>query len=233
MKELNLPNNVFFFGEAFQQPRHNVLKYNSVPAGNVALFAAVHVPENTWLPYEDIWEWAELFGIGIVPLLQQGLFDKPPLETLEQLLTVESCLGGPNIEGIVVKNLHQDWQIGEQYVPFLTGKFVSEKFKEVHRNKSYGKSEKKGHFQELAESFKTEPRWEKSFQHLREAGKLSLDLPDIGLLVSEVHRDILEEESDNIKDALFRIFKGEILRTSTKGLAEWYKKKLVEIDQDS
>jgi hypothetical protein len=68
----------------------------------------------------------------------------------------------------------------------------------------------------------------KAVQHLRDQGLLVGEPKDIGLLVKEVDRDIKEEEADNIKDALYKLAIGEILRKAKNGLPEFYKAKLIE-----
>ena len=73
-----------------------------------------------------------------------------------------------------------------------------------------------------------DPPWRlKSVQHLKEEGELTKSLKDIGLIIRAVQQDIIEEETDNIKNELFNKFRDDILRTATKGLPEWYKDKLL------
>lgn len=226
---LPLPNDIFFFGETLQRKKHNVLTYDKVPKKHIALFGALHISEQTWLSYEDLWEWAEYFNIDCVPLIDQGILDLKGTDLLEmfkQYLNTESYLGGPNIEGIVIKNLHNDMMIGEQYVPFLTGKYVSEAFKEVHRKKSYGIGERKSKLEILSESYRNEARWHKALQHLKETNNDIKKLQTIGDLIARVKQDVSEECSEEIKDALWDIFKGEILRKATHGLPEWFKELL-------
>lgn len=65
-------------------------------------------------------------------------------------------------------------------------------------------------------------------QHLRDEGKL-LDAPqDIGPLLRELSRDLLEEEGETIREDLFRMHVKDLLRTAGRGLPEWYKERLAE-----
>ena len=48
----------------------------------------------------------------------------------------------------------------------------------------------------------------------------------------EVYTDIEEEEKENIKDQLYAIYKGDIMKYATFGLAQWYKEKLVKGEED-
>ena len=78
------------------------------------------------------------------------------------------------------------------------------------------------------ESFRTEARWEKAIQHLKEKGELENQPKDIGKLFKEVQEDIEGEERENVKEFLWQEFKGALLRKSTAGLPQWYKEKLAK-----
>ena len=78
------------------------------------------------------------------------------------------------------------------------------------------------------ERFKTEARWEKALIHLKEKGELENSVRDIGKLIKEVQKDIKEEESEYIKNHLYKIFIKDILQTAIRGLPEWYKNQLLE-----
>lgn len=70
-------------------------------------------------------------------------------------------------------------------------------------------------------------QWNK-FYNFEERGELEGTPRDIGKLLKEVYTDIEEEEQENIKDQLYSIFKSDIMKYATHGLAQWYKTKLVE-----
>ena len=76
---------------------------------------------------------------------------------------------------------------------------------------------------EFIESFRTEGRMRKAMQHLRERGLLTESLKDIGPLIVEVKKDIREEETQTIKDFLYKQFIEQIERKAVAGLPEWYK----------
>lgn len=46
----------------------------------------------------------------------------------------------------------------------------------------------------LYDSYRTEARWQKAVQHLRDEGKLLGEPKDIGPLMAEIWRDLVEEE---------------------------------------
>lgn len=149
-------------------------------------------------------------------------------EEIKELIKKESVLGGVEMEGIVVKNYSKPFLLGGQPIPLMAGKFVSEKFKETHREKWGDEHSSKGKFKTFCESFKTEARWEKSIQHLKEKGELENSPRDIGKLLKEINLDIEAEEKENIKTWLYNEFRREVLATATKGFPEFYKNKLLE-----
>jgi len=86
----------------------------------------------------------------------------------------------------------------------------------------------KGKFDVLKENYRTEARWNKAIQHLKENGELTGTPKDIGGLLKEIYVDIETEEKENIKDQLYSIYKSDIMKYATHGLAQWYKEKLVK-----
>ena len=217
-----MPDRIVCYGEYLQKPKHNALAYSRIPKNNIILFGMIGTDD---LVQENIDPYAELLDLERVPVLYRG-----KINTIEHLLSFfdrESILGGSKIEGVVVKNFFRRFLLGGQPMPLMAGKVVSEAFKETHREK-WGQNTGKGQFETFKESFRTEARWQKAIQHLQERGQLENAPKDIGALVKEVQQDILTEETESIKNWLFKEFKPEILRKSTAGLPEYYKKKLME-----
>lgn len=218
-----LPDGMIFYAEYLKKPKHNTLKYDRVPVNHLILFGVMHVSQkfNT-----DIRGYAEMLGIEVVPVIYSGKIKD--VKELFGMLDRESVLGGQKIEGIVVKNYHRQFLLGGQPMPLMAGKFVSESFKEVHRER-WGKEEVgKNRMEVFKESLRTEARWEKAAQRLRDSGELKNAPQDIGNLIKMVQIDIEEEEKEFIKDFLWNEFKNDIKRKSTAGLPEWYKKRLME-----
>lgn len=214
-------------GEYLRKPQHNALTYNRVPTGHIIIFDIMTGLED-YMSYRDKANEAARLGFECVPLLYQGpLRPETAVEFFNKLLELESCLGGPKIEGVVIKQL--DVQLYSPDKKPLIGKYVSEAFKEVHR-KEWGKANPKGTdiVTAIADRYRTEARWHKAIQHMREGGKLTESPKDIGPLLKEIIVDIQKECTDEIAQALFRWAWPTISRRCIAGFPEFYKEKLLE-----
>ncbi len=223
--EDRLPDNVFFYGEYFQKPRHSTLAYDRIPTNHIALFGVYDGTTRVYAGYEYIKKWADILGVDAVPIIHQGTYS--PSEVLELVKDRVSYLGGQNIEGVVVK-AYKPWLfLGQIPLSVMAGKYVTEAFKEVHGTDWTKLNTSKGKLDVLKDNFRSEARWNKAVQHIKEAGLLEGSPRDIGPLIKEVQRDLREEEKENIKEQLWVIFNKDILSVATGGLPQWYKEKIV------
>jgi len=220
-----LVDNVVFHGEVVSKKKHNVLTYDKIPKNAVMLYGVRDLITDTLSQYKDIAGCAEELGCDVVPLLFEGILEDKA--DLMNYITGTSVLGGVDKEGIVIKN-YEPILIANQLLPITCAKFVNEAFKEVHTNKMYGNSAKKNAVELLKEAFCTEARWQKGVIHLEERGELDEAPRDIGFLMKEIHKDIEEEEKENIKEELWNIYRKDIMRVAVRGCAEWYKEQLLK-----
>lgn len=232
-KSLDLHDGWVYRGEYLQSPKHNTLKYNCVPPGYIIIFDIQTGPEAYLSPIEKRTE-SHRIGLGCVPVFLGDLPGTVNMtrELAEELLQKDSCLGGCKIEGFVVKN----YNLFTAEKKIAIAKFVSEAFKEKHAHEWKVSNPGAGDFVEiLIASLKTEARWNKAVQHLREVGSITDSPQDIGMLINEVQADTLKEESDFIRDRLYAHFIGQINRGVIRGLPEWYKARLASFvpEQDS
>lgn len=210
-------------GEYLKTPKQNVLAYARIPTGNIILFD-VNPEYETYLPYDQKFEEAQRLGLECVPLIG-GVREAPEPDWVLSLLDRVSILGGTKIEGLVFKNYEQFGQ--DKHA--LMGKFVSEAFKEIQSGEWRRMNPTQSDITAmLTGKYRTPARWQKAVQHLREAGELDQSPRDIGPLMREVGVDVLKEEQDAIKDALFKHFWPKIQRGITAGLPEWYKEELLK-----
>jgi hypothetical protein len=212
----------YFYCEYLQKPKHNILCYERVPENNLILFG-VRIEGNGYISkYNQLEKWGRILGLETVPILYHGKVNS--YEELSKYLETPSCLGKETVEGIVIKNYNETVLIGGNLYPVF-GKYVRESFKEKH-NKEWTTG--KDRVQMFIDSFRTEARWDKVIQHLKEKGELVNEPKDIGILLKEIERDLLEEEELNIKNGLYKLFKDQILRKARAGFPEYYKAKLLE-----
>lgn len=210
-------------GEYLAKPKHNTLAYGRVPKKHVVLFD-IELAPYTFAPLEYVENAAADLGFDFAPVLFEGV---ATLDLLRQILADSaSILGGP-VEGLVIKP--KDHALWGRDKKVLMAKLVAEDFKEKHETE-WKKSNpgKTDILASLVERYRTEARWAKAVQHLRELGALKGEPSDIGLLMREVPEDILRDSTDEIRDALFDAFSKQVLRGATKGLPEWYKRQLAE-----
>lgn len=208
--------------EYLQKPKHNTLAYGRVPSGHLALYDVETGPQCYLTPEEKAEEAARI-GIDCVPLVYAGMVSDQ--SQLTAMLDRESFLGGQKIEGVVIKNYSQftdDKKVA-------MAKVVCASFKE--KNATNWRAEnptKTDVVQAIIAALKTEARWHKAVQHLRERGELSESPADIGKLIKEAQADIEKEERDWIANELLKHSIQQILRGSIAGLPEWYKGLLSE-----
>ena len=208
----------WFYCEYLQKPKHNTLVYERIPKNHLVLFDADVV---AWVGRKNLIDFADQLEIDVVPELHRG---EITVDDLKALLTTPSFLGGQTVEGLVIKNYNELIAIGGRTYPVFC-KLVNEEFKERHQ-KDWKKRSSKGKLEDYLESFCADARWIKAVQRMREDGTLEYQPRDIGTLVKLVQADIREEEIENIKEELYKLYIGDITRTAVRGLAEWYKAQL-------
>lgn len=211
-------------GEVLCRPRHNTLTYDRVPRHNVVLFD-INAGEENYMPYDRVVQEATRLDLEVVPLIHEGMVESA--DQLKSYLETISFLGGQKIEGVVVKPV--GYALFGADNKALMGKYVSEAFKEIHGGEWRKNNPSQNDVLErVALAYKTPVRWNKAIQHLREVGQIEDSPKDIGKVLVEVHRDVLKECEQEIKDALWTAAWPKIARIITAGLPEWYKKELLE-----
>jgi hypothetical protein len=215
-----LPDGMCFSGEYLMKPKHNTLCYSRVPQNHIIIFDVRDGDESYWSEMERT-VIARQLGFETIPVLHRGPI--ADIESVQALLQRESILGGPNVEGIVVK----DYTRFGQDKKVLMAKYVSEAFKEVHGTEWRKANPTSGDIiHDLIESYRVEARWNKAVQRLRDLGVLTETPADIGPLMKAVVEDVYKEEEDAIRDVLFKKAWKHIGRGITGGLPEWYKLRL-------
>lgn len=222
----NIPDNYTFYGEYLKKPKHNTLAYDRIPRNHIALFGVYNYATKEFYGYDEIQRWADTLGIDAIPLIKRG--ESSPQEVLDLVKERVSYLGGQNIEGVVVK-AYKPWLfLGQIPLTVKSGKYVTEAFKEVHIKNWKAENTNKGQLEVAVLQYRSEARWNKAVQHLRDDGSLTGTPKDIGPLLREVRVDIETEEKEAIKAQLWSIYKEKFLRSATEGLPQWWKEQLVK-----
>jgi hypothetical protein len=209
-------------GEYLSKPKHNVLAYDRIPAQHIILFD-VNTAHEEYLDYRGMVDEAIDLGLEPVPHIFSGMVEDA--ETILRMIDRVSVLGGQNCEGVVVKNYSRFGMDGK----CMMGKYVSEKFKEVHQGEwKKANPSGKDFIGQLGDKYRSEARWEKAVQHLKESGNFHDSPRDIGNLIISVRQDIIEECSAEISSALLKYAWGQIERRTVAGLPEWYKERLLK-----
>lgn len=221
-QQSKIPPGPVFRGESVQSPKHNSLAYERVPHGNLVLFDVEEQPHQFQPPWMKRVQ-ADFLGLEVVPSYFSGIVESRG--QLEALLEARPFLGGPMIEGVVIKA----YGVYGPDKKTLMAKWVRPEFVELHATEWKKSNPSKADLlEDLGKRFATPARWEKAVLHLREQGYIEDSPRDIGRLISEVRDDVAKEEVDRIKDALWSRFQREILGGATRGLPEWYKARLVD-----
>lgn len=205
--------------EYLEKPKHNTIAYARIPKNHLVLFDVMFGLEAYLAPQLVAGE-ARALGLEEVPVLFTGRVESQAM--FEAMLESESVLGGSKVEGVVVKN----YSLFTQEKKMAIGKYVRESFKEEHKQSW---KEGKDIVQQIVNHYKTDARWQKAIQHLRDSGELEGSPRDIGKLMLEVPADILKEHEQEIKDRLFEFHWLQIRRALTAGLPEWYKAELMKV----
>lgn len=212
-----------FYGEYLREPRHNTLQYERIPTNMLAIFGMWSKETDVFCRYHTICSYADSMEFEAVPLI--GVFKSSPEEIIELTKTVQSKLGGPKLEGVVIKNYEKDSLVGRAVFPIMTAKFVTDSFKEVNKTWKANHTNK-GQWESFKDQFATEARWLKAVQSMRDRGILLGEPKDIGQIMNFVMKDISEECQDEIKEWLWKYYGKELLRDASKGVPNWYKEQL-------
>jgi len=208
--------------EYLRVPKHNSLCYARVPRNHLVLFD-IGVALETYADYRTLVYTARDLEIEAIPIYSTQEMN---LETFQRFMGHESFLGGQTVEGVVIKNYGEFCQ---KTGHVLMGKYVSEKFKEIHSSEwKLNNPGRKDVMEILIAKYRSEARWEKAVYHLRDGGILQDAPQDIGPLMKIVAPDIEAECKEEIQEVLWKYFWPQISRGVTAGLPEWYKKRLLD-----
>lgn len=245
-----LAPNYLYRGEVLNSPKHNTIKYDRVPEGNIILFDVMKSEEGTlfgeYVSRKGLEAEARCLELEFVPLLSSNLFnsfneyessitnplnqefDKRINSYLDNLLETNSILGGSKIEGLVFKQIIPKFltRYGAEDSLIIV-KYVSAKFRELNKvNWKEHKLSITDVVSDFTESVNKEAVYEKGLQRLRDSGVLTNSLNDIGPLIGDVARDFVLESEEILKEKMWNWAKKIIGRKISQGIPDWYKERL-------
>jgi len=223
----------YIYGEYLSKPKQNAIPYARTPKHYIIIF---DVQENKrWLRPKEKEEFAMQFDLEAVPVLWEGDGKEFTAEVQEKILKQPSILGHQagfnHIEGFVIKTYDRFYNLNEypQYknsdFPWLSCKVVNDEFKEKNKEENPNRGQK---LQDLKDAYRTEARVLKAIQYCRDRGELKGDLSDLQFIIPRMSEDIVEENKEDIKNALWKMFGKEIVGYALKIAPEVYKKVLYE-----
>lgn len=216
---------LYYRGEYLQKRKHNAKVYARIPDRHFIIYDIAKSGEH-YMTYNEKRSEAERIGLEVVPRYFQGITTEEEVrEWAKSWLENNVSILGGSIEGIVIKNYSEIGRDGK----VLMAKVVDKDFQEINKANWKTENPSSGDFTvKMIDRYRTEARWRKAVQHLRDNGQLEGVPKDIGKLLAELDRDITEECAEEIKELLYTHYAPKILRGSKGGFPEWYKKLLKE-----
>lgn len=224
-----------YYGEVMATESQNTLTYDTIPDGHFILFDIWDIENEEWLSEAAVANWAVNFGVEPAETLFIGTGgDFDSLDSLveyceEEYLTEESFLGGPRMEGVVIKNRDAT----TPHDRLCAAKIVRDDFKERNqKNWKQQENDQKTVVENIIEEQNKENRWEKVVQHAAEDGTLDGEMADLADLFPRLREDITDEIGPEAKERLWEAVEGDIFRALKSGFAEYYQERLLEEDDD-
>lgn len=221
-----IPEQYFYYGEAFCGPKHSTLRYSVTPRGHLALWGVSTQDGADWFPYDGVTTFAQSMDLDQVARIDLG--DDVTAEAIVAYVASapESQLGGVALEGVVIKNFDQTSYERDLVHTLTCAKYVNEQFKETNATVWKSENTPGGRWNAFKGQFVTEARCNKVIMRMAEDGILRGEPKDIGQFINYIQRDIGEECKQEITEFLWQHFGKELLREATKGAPEWYKEQL-------
>jgi hypothetical protein len=218
-----------YHGEAICSTNHGVVKYERVPKYYVVLYDLTTLDGKYQHPATMKAE-ATRLGLEAAPVLYFN-FDRSisPYEVCQRLVDeiaagkIKSMLGGTP-EGVVLK--HESFVSRGKTVATKL-KLVTPAFRESHAMKQHKEqATPASSIEEIGKAYSLEARFHKSYQHLRDAGKLKHVMEDVIKIKEELDDDLERECRDEIMMYLWAELAPYVKRACRTGFDDWYKNKL-------
>lgn len=222
----NILNPTYIYhGESICRIKHNVIAYSRTPAYYFIVYDIFDITTNKYLSLENKKEETTRVGLEMVSVLYHN--DDPEInpytmctKLMDQIESgeIKSCLGG-TLEGIVLKH-HAFTQNNKITATKL--KYVTDKFKERHVIKQPKVEMSTDEFlNNLGNSFCTEARFHKAYQHLLESGKIT-GKNDLDKIIEELNNDFDKEYQEEVMLLLWVEFSPLIKKLARNNVGVWF-----------
>jgi len=221
-----------YHGEAICATNHGVVKYERMPKYYVVLYDLTTLDGKYQHPAVVDTE-ARRLGLEAAPVLYLN-FDCSisPYEVCQRLVDeiaagkIKSLLGGTP-EGVVLK--HESFVSRGKTVATKL-KLVTPAFRESHAMKQHKEqATPASSIEEIGKAYSLDARFQKSYQHLRDAGKIKHVMEDALKIKEELDDDLERECRDEIMMYLWAELAPYVKRACRTGFDEWYKNKLAAL----
>ncbi len=227
-----LNQNYIYHGESICRIKHNVIAYSRTPINYFIIYDIYDITTNKYVSLETKKEETKRIGLEMVAILYYNSDPETnPYTTctklIEQIETgeLQSCLGG-TLEGIVLKH-HEFSQNNKVSATKL--KYVTNKFKERHVIKQPKVELSADDFlNSLGNSFCTEGRFHKAYQHLVESGKITennVKRNDLDKIIGELNTDFDKEYQEELMLLLWTEFSPHIKKLARNNVGIWFMNK--------
>lgn len=235
-----LNSNYTYHGESVCRVKHNVCVYEKTPKNYFILYDIFDNITKEYISSEAKNLEAKRVGFDIVPILYYNMnSNQNPYDICDELIKqiefgkIKSCLGG-TIEGIVLKH-HAFSKKGKLVATKL--KLVTTNFKERHIVKQSKIELSADDFLIfLGQSFCTEARFHKAYQHLVENKTINPNLHknnDKDKIISELNSDFDKEYKDELKELLYTEFSPLLKKLAREGAGNWFTKNYLSTSHDN
>ncbi len=224
-----LNQNYIYHGESICRIKHNVIAYSRTPINYFIIYDIYDITTNKYVSLETKKEETKRIGLEMVAILYYNSDPETNPYTvctklIEQIETEElqSCLGG-TLEGIVLK--HHEFNQNNK-VSATKLKYVTNKFKERHVIKQPKVELSADDFlNSLGNSFCTEGRFHKAYQHLVESGKITennVKRNDLDKIIGELNTDFDKEYQEELMLLLWTEFSPQIKKLARNNVGTWF-----------
>jgi hypothetical protein len=224
---------LIYHGESVSTKTHNTAIYDRTPTYYFILYDVQYKESKEYMSHNDSTAEAHRIGLEHVPAVYCNDDETmaPAVKVYEIVSLMEtgevsSFLGG-FCEGVVLK-LH-NFTDNNGKVFATKRKFVTNKFKERHSIKKPKKigTTKLEFLEELGSMFAVEPRFFKSYQHLRDQDLLGGSNEEkLELICTELDIDFIKENKDLVMNYMWAEFLHIFLAKTKEDYSKWYNKHL-------